>query len=52
MENMNFAEWITVIVGIYEILARVIPTSKTWSLIGKILEVLTRISDVFDKKKK
>lgn len=33
----------------YEIISRVIPTESRWSIIGKVLEILQRISDVFDK---
>lgn len=39
-------------VGIYEVLSRVVKTTKTWSLIGNILKVLTYISDLFDNKTK
>lgn len=35
----------------YEILSRVIPSSKTWSLIGNIINILKKISDELDKKK-
>ena len=48
-------ETITVIIAAllssYEILSRIIPTSSTWSLIGKILSILTKISDALDNKK-
>ena len=27
-----------ILAGVYEVLSRVIPTSKTWSIIGKVLE--------------
>lgn len=42
---------ITVLAGIYEILSRIVPTNKTWSIIGKILEFLTWLSNIFDNKK-
>lgn len=38
-------------VAAWEVLSRIIPTEGKWSLIGKILEILTKISDVFDKRK-
>jgi len=41
-----------ILAGVYEVLSRIIPTSKTWSIIGKALEVLTFLSNVFDRKKK
>ena len=30
-----------VAVGIYEVISRVVPTSKTWSIIGKVLEAIS-----------
>lgn len=41
-----------VLTGVYEVLSRVIPTSKTWSIIGNIIKVLNNVSDLFDSKKK
>lgn len=35
----------------YEILSRVIPSTKTWSLIGNIINTLKRISEALDNKK-
>jgi len=43
---------ITVAAGLYEVLSRVVPTSKTWSIIGNVIKVAGRISDVFDNKRK
>lgn len=42
---------ITVLAGIYELLSRIVPTSKSWSIIGKVLEFLTWLSKIFDNKK-
>lgn len=42
---------VLVITGIYEILSRVIPTSKTWSLVGNLIKALSFLSNLFDRKK-
>lgn len=41
-----------VALGIYELLSRVIPTSKTWSIIGNVLGILQRISTSIDTTKR
>lgn len=43
---------LAILAGCYEVIARLIPTSATWSIIGKILEVLTWLSNLFDRKRK
>lgn len=48
----NYEIWIAVLLSIYEILSRVIPTNKVWSIIGKIIQILKAISDALDRKKK
>ena len=40
------------ITGVYELLVRLIPTYKHWSVIGKILEILLWISQKLSIKKK
>ena len=40
-----------ILAGVYEVLSRVIPTSKTWSIIGKVLEGLTFLSNSLDRRK-
>lgn len=42
---------LTILAGCYEVITRLIPTSATWSIIGKVLEVLTWLSKLFDRKK-
>lgn len=42
---------VIVVTGFYEVLSRVIPTSKTWSIIGNIINLLKHVSDYFDVKK-
>lgn len=40
-----------ILTGCYEVISRLIPTSAGWSIIGKVLEVLTWLSNLFDRKK-
>lgn len=42
---------LAILAGCYEVISRLIPTSATWSIIGKVLEVLTWLSELFDRKK-
>jgi len=42
---------IAALLSSYEIMSRIIPTTKTWTIIGKILEILTKISNAIDRKK-
>lgn len=51
MESINLDLIIAVAIGIYEVLSRIVPTSKTWSIIGNVLIFLKKISDVLDFKK-
>lgn len=48
---MTLTTIVIVVSGVYEVLSRVIPTSKTWSIIGNVIKVLNNISDLFDRKK-
>lgn len=43
---------LAIIAGCYEVISRIIPTSKTWSIVGKIIEVITWLSNLLDRKKK
>jgi len=53
MENVNWLVIISLILAsVYEILSRIIPTSKVWSIIGKVIEILKWISDKLDNGKK
>lgn len=40
-----------VVASIYEVLSRVIPTSKIWSIIGNVINIAAKISGVLDRKK-
>lgn len=42
---------LAILAGCYEVISRLIPTSATWSIIGKILEVVTWLSNLLDRKK-
>jgi hypothetical protein len=42
---------LAILAGCYEVISRLIPTSSTWSIVGKVLEVLTWLSKMFDRKK-
>lgn len=48
--ELDFFTILTMIVACYEALSRIIPTSKTWSIVGKVLEVLTWLSNLLDRK--
>lgn len=53
MEQLNLTtEILASIIALYEILSRVIPTSRRWSIVGNILNILHKISDALDKKTK
>jgi len=43
---------VLIIAGIYEVLARLIPTIKDISILGKIIEILLWISNFLNVKKK
>lgn len=50
--QLTWSVALTSLAAIYEVLSRIIPTSKGWSIIGKVLEVLTFLSNLFDRRKK
>lgn len=49
---MNILEIVTLLTGAYEIVSRSIKTTKTWSIIGNALHVLSAVSKTLDRKKK
>jgi hypothetical protein len=49
---MELSEIVLTALGIYEVLSRVIKTSSTWSLIGKILNAVKAVSDYLDNIQK
>jgi hypothetical protein len=42
---------LAIVVGIYELVARLVPTVSNWSLIGKIIDILKWLSEFFNRKK-
>ncbi len=42
---------LAILAGCYEVISRLIPTTKVWSIIGKILEILTWLSNLFDRRR-
>lgn len=50
--KIDFGIVIGILFAIYEAISRIIPSSKTWSIIGKVLEFLTWLSSILDRKKK
>lgn len=54
MELLGF-DWkivISIILGIYEVLVRFIPTVGTWSILSWIIKLLQWLSDMLDNRKK
>lgn len=41
-----------VVLGIYEVIIRLIPTVSSWSVLGLIIKILKVLSDYLDVKKK
>lgn len=51
-EPVSWQLIVALLAGIYEVVARLIPTVKNYSLIAKIIEILLWISERFNRKKK
>ena len=51
LENLHISEIVAVLLAIYEALSRIVSTSKTWTIVGRVINVLKIISDYLDKKK-
>ena len=47
----HWKEIVALILGIYEVVVRIIPTVTNLSLIGKLIAILKWISDYFNIKK-
>lgn len=43
---------VAIIVGVYELLARLIPSFGNWTFIGRVIDILKIVSDYLDKRKK
>ena len=50
-EPVSWQLIVALLAGIYEVVARLIPTVKNYSLIAKIIEILLWISERFNRKK-
>ena len=48
----NWQIIVAVIIGIYEVIARVIPTVADWTILGKIIALLRWLSDNLNNLKK
>lgn len=48
----HWREIVALILGIYEVVARVYPTTKDVSIIGKLIAILKYISDYLNVQKK
>ncbi len=48
----NWQLIVSLILGIYEVIARLIPTSKDWTIIGKLIAILKFVSDHLNNFKK
>jgi hypothetical protein len=48
----NWKLIVTLIIGVYEVLARIIPTVGEWSILAKIILFLKWISDSLNNRKK
>jgi hypothetical protein len=43
---------VAIIVGLYEVIVRAVPTVANYSVIGKVIEILAWVSNFLNKKKK
>jgi hypothetical protein len=50
--HIVWAVVVPIIVGLYEVIVRIIPTVGNYSFIGKIIEILKWLSDFLNNKKK
>ncbi len=51
MKNLPIDQILILLTAIYELIVRLIPTSKSLSIVGKVLEFAYKLSDFFDRKK-
>lgn len=42
---------LALVVGIYEAVVRIIPTAGQWGVVGKIIEILSWLSNFLNRKK-
>jgi hypothetical protein len=48
----HWKEIVALIIGIYEVIARVIPTAKDITIFGKLIAILKYVSDFLNVEKK
>lgn len=48
----NWQLIVAIIIGVYEVIARLIPTVGDWSILSKIIALLRWISDGLNNRKK
>lgn len=42
---------VAIIVGVWEVVSRVIPSVSKWGVIGKVIDILAWVSNYLDRKK-
>ena len=50
--NEKFQLGVVILTGLYELVSRVVPTSKKWSIVGLIVDAVKYVSDKLDNIKK
>jgi len=51
MENLNWFTIVAIILGIYEVIIRFVPTVTSWSILKLVIDFLGWISEHLDRKK-
>lgn len=52
METKLILLIISIVVGVYEVLARSIPSISNWSVLHFIIELLRKLSELLNRKKR
>lgn len=47
----NWNEAVLIALGVYEVITRVIPTVKNYTILGRVVNFLKLVSDTFDRRK-
>ena len=40
-----------IVTGVYEVVTRIIPSVKDWTLLGNVMKLLSGLSDILNRKK-
>jgi hypothetical protein len=51
MEHISVSVIVALLVGIYEVVVRVLPTVANYSLLGKVIDLLKWLSEFLNRKK-